>query len=872
MSLHSLTVVFSLALPAAGLLSAAPIDVLAAAQQSATPHSQWCATAPAVELEAVLAGGCRLERLDRSSVNRGFSRQTFWIRLELYNPGTEPVQRWLTVGDPRLAHVSLFQSSGRQWIRQETGHAIPLAVRAPVAREWGALPVDLAPKAVQAVWLRVHSDTPVSLETTVWEPAPFRLAKRTQMLWQTAACGTLGAGSVIALLIWLVFRQPVYGNLAMLVLSSMMAEMFRAGLLQVLLWPDDWPVPSHVNGFSHALQCFFGSRFCRNAVPGIVGHTLSFRTFRFLEWSVLVLISSSVFIPHAHAIRIATVCGCLFLLVLVYLLYRSWQGGDRMAALLFLTLSPRLALQIARFLSSNGIVPLSPLEATIGPWLMVLSTPLSLITVMEHSEALKSLLDRTRLEQARSESAAQISFLARMSHELRSPLDSILGNAQLIARSASPTVRLQVAGIMESGRVLLRLIDDTLDYARGVAGSLRVEPEAISLDRFLRKIERRGRMLAAQQQNRFVLRSRGSGNLDGIRIDSIRLQQILENLLSNAARHTRNGEILVDCTAQVQPDGSVQLEFAVADTGCGIPHNEQGRIFRPFERLGPESQYRGKGAGLGLPIARQFAELLGGELILDPTAERGACFRFSVRGKALSVGFRLPPEPLEAFDAQSYSGRRRTVLVVDDDQGSRAVCAQLLEDLGFVVHQAGSGDEAVAGLPRIPELDLILTDQFMDRGDGWMLLDAANAARPDIPVILLSAAPPSPPANRTSSSCFSGHFLKPVDHAALLQLIGELLELDWNGSAVDPHPPPQESDAVAETPPGLELLQRLVKVGHITAIESWADTLSQKHPVHARFAERVIRAARGVDVAALHSLAFHDMPPLNPADDGRGKV
>jgi CheY-like chemotaxis protein len=222
-------------------------------------------------------------------------------------------------------------------------------------------------------------------------------------------------------------------------------------------------------------------------------------------------------------------------------------------------------------------------------------------------------------------------------------------------------------------------------------------------------------------------------------------------------------------------------------------------------------------------------------------------------------------ERLEGFDAAGYLGPKRAVLVVDDEPLGRSVLCQLLEGLGFEVHQASSGRQAAALLAQRPALDLVLTDQYMPDGDGWLVLESVAEFMPQVPVVLISTAPPSPPLNWSSRLRFTAQFLRPLDHAQLLTRMGDLLGLQWTAQAVDleSHRSAQlASDSLALSAKGMALpdvshlqeLAQLVELGQITAIEEWVQGLLAQQPECAPFAAQVLEAVQRLDLQGLEAL------------------
>jgi len=390
------------------------------------------------------------------------------------------------------------------------------------------------------------------------------------------------------------------------------------------------------------------------------------------------------------------------------------------------------------------------------------------------------------------------------------------------------------------------------------------------LDSFLRGVERMARLQAVRRNNRFELVHTGQAQaLQALTVeaDAERLRQVLGNLLANAARHTSDGLITLTVAARTESaDGKVlQLEFTVSDTGEGISEQEQERIFRPFERAASQANHDGKGAGLGLAIARQLVELMGGQLTVRSAPGQGAQFVFSVRARRMAQQLESTEEYLEGFDAAGYLGPRRAVLVVDDEALGRSVLCQLLEGLGFEVHQASSGRQAAALLAQRPALDLVLTDQYMTDGDGWLVLESVAEFMPQVPVVLISTAPPSPPVNWSSRRRFAAQFLRPLDHAQLLARMGDLLDLQWTSQAVD-HESHRSAQMARDSlalpvkgmalPDGLYLqeLAQLVERGQITAIEESVQALQAEHPECSAFAAQVLEAVHRLDLQGLEDL------------------
>lgn len=455
---------------------------------------------------------------------------------------------------------------------------------------------------------------------------------------------------------------------------------------------------------------------------------------------------------------------------------------------------------------------------------------------------------------ADAENAARVDFLARMSHELRTPLDTILGAAQLLSHpSARTRLDEDLADIRESGWRLLRMIDDILDHARGLAGRSMFTPEPVDWPSFLQSVARDARRSVAKNGNVFRLRIEDAA-FARVTLDPTRLRQVLDNLVRNASRHTLNGEITLTCRCEPpREDRRLRLHFAVADTGEGIAPGDLERIFTPFERGSSSARGDGDGRGLGLSVARQPVERMGGRPTVESEPGRGACFIFDV---PTEPAVEVPSDENEDVTASTDAmGSDRTILLVEDDPQGRATTARLLRGYGFEVVEASSGREAtdVCEAPAC-SIDLVLTDQTMIDGDGWSVLAAFAEKRPEIPVILVSAAPPNPPLELPQTVRFAACLIKPVDHAGLLDRIADRLDR----RRCPPHDMPRATSPRTNAAPAavdLQPMRRLVETGQVSAIIDWADALATRRPELLDFASQVKTAAKRLDFATLAELA-----------------
>ncbi|OLT58137.1 MULTISPECIES: response regulator [Moorena] len=393
---------------------------------------------------------------------------------------------------------------------------------------------------------------------------------------------------------------------------------------------------------------------------------------------------------------------------------------------------------------------------------------------------------------------AKSEFLANMSHELRTPLNGIIGYAQILQREAALAASKgernltakQLEGlkiIQKSGSHLLTLINDILDFSKIEAGKMALYSTEFNLPTFLEEVVGIIRMRASEKD--IVLRFEEKSNLPtGVKADDKRLRQVLINLLDNAVKFTDQGNVTfnVGVIQDQNPtsldqgkDSKIQhrtIRFEVIDTGIGISPQQLDNIFQPFEQTG-DSKYRAAGSGLGLAISRQLVELMGSQLNVKSELSKGSMFWFDV---ALPVVKVTEAKRNIAGQVMGYHGKRRKLLVVDDNKENRLVLLNMLEPLGFEVVTAENGqqglDVAIAIRP-----DLILTDLFMPVKTAFTMVPEIREI-PDlknVPIIALSARTFDIVQKQSQMLGCEGFIPKPVDQDQLLALLEQLLQLEW---------------------------------------------------------------------------------------------
>ena len=365
------------------------------------------------------------------------------------------------------------------------------------------------------------------------------------------------------------------------------------------------------------------------------------------------------------------------------------------------------------------------------------------ITVRKETER---TVHAARIEAERA-NAAKDTFLATMSHEIRTPLNGLLGMLELLGLSrldGEQRGTLEIA--RDSGRGLVRIIDDVLDHAKIEAGKLDILPGPVSLAALLGGVVDTYHAVASV--NGLTLRQTVDPRISpSLLADSLRVSQILNNLVSNALKFTAEGYVEVRAELLGRAGGADTVCLSVTDTGIGIEPEVQQRLFRPFEQADALTARLHGGTGLGLTISRRLAEMMGGTIEMKSAPGEGTTMSVTLTlpiSEAAPVGLRHEAAPAAApMLAAAPRGAGPLVLAVDDHPTNRELLARQIAALGLRVQTAADGREALA-LWQAGAIALIVTDCNMPQMDGHALSRAvreieAKEGRPRTPIVAWTA-------------------------------------------------------------------------------------------------------------------------------------
>jgi len=766
-----------------GLTHAAPVDICRADHLNLMPVAQiFEDTQARLSLEHVAQlPDTQFHAATPSWPTQGYSRSAFWLKLQLTNSSAAVCSRLLVVGAPRLEDIRVYQPGHEA----HGGGAYPLAEWPQPAARQPAFPVSLAAGESATVFVRVASNFQMLLEPELWsEPALLRSQQQTY-LSDGLSLGIVLLVVPFGFIVGWILRSRLLTVNAGAVLSYILLTCILNGYL--MYWPSalGWTreLLTGASAFSFVLfLAYFRVLLQVARLPKIIG------------WSYWMPLLGCILgrlwwlkIDAVQGAQIVQMSLFSFYGVLLTTLFMAWRARLSYSWMAWLVPALLLGQLLMRIFFPQEQLPWqSPenkysLSSTLAGVVLLVCTLImevarsrnrekhALSTLDQQRQAEHERLESTvalRTSQLRESLEARSALMARISHDLRSPLVRIIDYARLL--HAGPNRDYQ-ATIERNARQQLELIDEMLEFSRGELEQMQLTIAPGYLYGFLQEVADEAGFLAARQGNSFNA-ALAQDLPPLVEADFKRLRQVLMNLLANAAKFTRDGQIRfeVSCSPGTTAD-TVELRFSVIDTGIGIEPHEFEQLLQPFRRGRNAQRY--EGSGLGLSIVTQLLERMDSRL--EPQAT----------GQGSHFSFRLQLKCAQEHDFENgivdnnitpFDGQGQHILLVDDVEQNSEWLYDLLAGYGFDVSIAANGEDALACLAD-QSIDLLISDQMMPGMDGWELLRQVRGRGHDLPVMLYSAIPPRRPEGFPEDLAFDAALLKPADSRELLARIKTLV-------------------------------------------------------------------------------------------------
>ena len=413
-----------------------------------------------------------------------------------------------------------------------------------------------------------------------------------------------------------------------------------------------------------------------------------------------------------------------------------------------------------------------------------------LMNLRAHSKQLEAARKSAEKAQKAAEQAslAKSEFLSRMSHEIRTPMNGIIGMTEIARQNTDNSQKVDdcLKKVSLSSKHLMLLINDVLDMSKIESGKIQLKNELFNLRLFLENIESIYSIQAEEKEIDFKISLFGSID-EFIEGDSLRLNQILTNLLSNAFKFTpKGGRIVLGVSELKHEENLILLRFSVKDTGIGIKEENLEKIFEAFEQENAEITHKFGGTGLGLSIVRRFSELMGGCVTVHSEYGKGSEFEvelpFTVTENSHMIDWKIEKSVNKmSVENKTYNFEGKHILLAEDNELNREIAVELLGTAtGATIDEAEDGQKAVAlfSESEVNYYDLILMDVQMPKLDGFEATKRIRAMKRSdagvVPIFAMTANAFAEDEEKSRQAGMNAHLSKPLEISAVLAAMNEI--------------------------------------------------------------------------------------------------
>lgn len=730
---------------------------------------------------------------DKPTLNAGYSHSVFWLKVNLHYTAVDPrsPRTWfLELAYPPLNRLDLYQNDGTGNYRLTTRTGSALAFSSREVRQSNYLfKLNFVPDQRQTVYLRLQSQGSIQAPLTLWAGTAYMEEQPLRLYVLGAIYGVLLGMLIYNLFIYLSVRDTSYLYYILYIASFGLYQLSVNGVAVEYFWPNNpWWANAAVP-FLIGAAALFGSLFARSFL-----HTAQHS--RWLDRILLALaacgglvMALALLTSYAVALRLATGLALVFTVTIFVTAIKAWYCGQRMARYFIIAWSAFLLGGVVNTLMVLGYLPnvfLTMYASQIGSAIEVALLSLALadrINGMREQQA-QILFDASQKLEVLNQQLARSNrlkdeFLATLTHELRTPMNGVIGSLELMqTESLGDDLAQYQQTAAGSARDMMRMVNGILTLTELQAGRLVARHQAFGL---------RGALETLRQQ--FIPSAQAKGLEFSIDVadavpdrvigDADKLIQCLDCLLDNAFKFTHHGAVRLRVVGIPQADGSLHLSFIVTDTGIGFAFLDEATLYQRFFQLDGSMTREYGGLGIGLAICRQLIELVGGRLTHHSEPRRGSRFQLEVDVKP------MPPAPKPA--GQSLPVQRApqdcTVLLVDDNSVVQLAVRGMLLKLGYRVKAVDGGPAALTALHE-NRFDAVV----LDVPEGGFSLCCQIRALPgcgELAVIGMSTAPNVTDRERCHGIGMSEHLAKPVRFEALQAVLERLVLCPPEGESAE---------------------------------------------------------------------------------------
>ncbi|TWR97909.1 hybrid sensor histidine kinase/response regulator [Pseudomonas saxonica] len=726
--------------------------------------------------------------LDKDTLNAGYSHSAFWIKLDLrYQPQNPDTHRtWLLeLAYPPMDQIDLYtpDASGNYRLAARTGDSLPFESR-DIKENNYLFELNFIPGQPQTVYLRLASQGSIQAPITLWSAQAYLENQPVRIYILGLIYGVLLGMLVYNLFIYLSVRDTSYLYYIFYIASFGLYQLSVNGAAVQYFWPNNPWWANASTPFLIGSAAFFGCQFARTFLQTAT-HS------RKLDWALKALMAVGVLVmvlalstSYAVSLRLATGLALAFIVTIFTAGIVAWARGLRVARYFVIAWSAFLLGGLINTLMVLGYLPnmfLTMYSSQIGA---AIEVGLLSLALADRINAMRDLQARTLQESGQQLAAMnqqlartnklKDEFLSTVTHELRTPMNGVLGSIELIKTlDLTPELELYTQTAEGSAREMMHMVNGILSLTELQAGRLIVRSQPFSLKSLVQSLNIQFAPLAHTKGLEFSYEV--ASNLPDQWVgDSDKIRQCLECLLENAIKFTSVGDVILRVTGKTSEEaGRWALTFNVIDSGIGFVHQEQGELYQHFFQVDGSMTRSYGGLGIGLAICRRLVELLGGQLTHQSQPSKGSEFQLLL---LLNSPVELPSE-VATRDPQDC-----VILLVEDNSADCRVLRGMLLKLGYRLINVDSGEAAVTALRR-EHVDAVIVgcpvNPVAQTSAGRQLFSLADCAQ--LPVMAIFDSQAHAQQVREQVDGISDYWIKPLRFEEVQRALEQRLLMGQDG-------------------------------------------------------------------------------------------